>query len=326
MMKKSLLSLFLVFSATAASAEIVESIVARVGDRIITRTEFKERLETELAEIERGAPPDEVEGIKQRRRENLLDDMISELLIRDRAEQIGITVTDAEVQQSVERLKQQYGLDSDEAFEESLQQAGMSRLDMEKRLRETLRSNKLFGRELRARSQLSDRELRKRYDREKERYRMPERAQVREIILLIPDDANETTIQELERRARVAYDRALGGEPFDALVSEFSESPSREQGGDIGLVERGELLPVLDSGVFASDAGSIVGPIRTRYGIHVLSVERRLPSEIPAFDEIKERLREEENEAAFQRDLEAYLENLKQNVLVVVHEDQIPPV
>lgn len=327
-MKKNLLFivLILVSITTIASAEVVEAVIARVGDRIITRSEFQKRLESELRAVENTAPAEQINAIKQRRSEELLEEMISELLIRERADQIGINISDQEIQQSLERLKQQYGIETDEEFEASLRQAGMNRFQMEQRLRETLRSNKLFGRELRARSQLTDRELRRRYDRERERYRLPERANVREMILLIPEDASQARIEELAQRAKRAYERAAAGEPFETLVTEYSDAPSKEEGGNIGLVSRGELLPALDEGVFASDAGTIVGPIQTRFGFHVLSIDQRLPSEVPAFDEIKERLREEESEAAFQRDLEAYLANLRSDMYVVVHEDQIPKV
>ena len=324
MKKHLLLIIILLTCSTGASAEIVEAIVARVGDRIITQSEFADRLESTYQEIEAAAPPGQVEEIKERRKDELLEEMISELLIRERADQIGIEVTEEEIQQSIDRLKNQYGIESDEEFEESLAQAGMNLAQMRARMKETIRSNKLFGRELRARSQLSDRELRKRYDREKERYRLPERAKLREIIILIPEDADAAQIEELERRAKLANERALAGEPFEDLVTEFSDAPSKEEGGEIGIVQKGELLPVLDSGVFESDAGAIVGPIRTRFGFHVLNVQERLPSEVPAFDEVKERLREEESEEAFRRDLDAYIENLKSNSLVVVHEERIP--
>lgn len=327
-MKKNSLLVILVLlcSVTIASAEVVEAIVARVGDRIITRTEFQNRLDRELAEVEANAPPDRVAAIKERRRDELLEEMISELLIRERAEQIGITITDQEVSEAINQLKSQYGITTDEEFEASLSQAGMTPAQMEARLRETLRSNKLFSRELRSRSQLSDRELRKRYERERERYRLPERAEVREIIVLIPEDAEAQQIEQLEARAQQAYERATGGEQFEALVGEYSEAPSKADAGKIGIVTRGELLPTLDSGVFASDAGAIVGPIRTRFGFHILSVDNRLASEVPPFDEIKERLRQEQSDAAFQRDLEAYLENLRNQIFVVVHEERIPQV
>jgi parvulin-like peptidyl-prolyl isomerase len=322
--KNLLLALMTIALALPAAAEMVEAVLARVGDRIITRSEYMRRLSADLEQIERTTPPEAVEARKAERRQSLLDEMISELLIRDRTDRLGMGVSDQEVAQAIERLKAQYGIEGEEEFAASLAQAGMTRLEMESRLRDTLRSNKLFARELRARSELTDRELRRRYEREQERYRRPERARVREIILLIPDTTDSVIVERLETRAREAHERALEGEPFETLVAEYSESPSREEGGAIGVVARGELLPALDQAVFAADAGAVVGPIRTRFGFHLLRIDERIPSEIPAFDEIKERLRREESDAAFQRDLDAYLENLRKEAFVVIHEDRIP--
>ncbi len=327
-MKKNILLAFLVLvlTATVASAEIVESIIARVGDRIITRSEFQQRLQNEIEEIEAKAPPEQVEAIKKQRRTALLDEMISELVMKDRAEQIGVTISDQELNEAIGQLKAQYGIESDEAFIASLEEAGLTIDSMRERLRETIRTKKLIARELRSRSQLGDKELRRRYERERERYRLPERAEVEEIILLIPEDADAPQIEELERRAKQAYDRATAGDEFATLVSEFSEAPSKEEGGKLGIIAKGELLPELNAGVFSSDAGAIVGPIRTRFGFHILRVSKRLPSEVPAFDDIKEQLRKDESQAAYQRDLDAYLQNLRNQIYVVVHEDQIPEV
>jgi parvulin-like peptidyl-prolyl isomerase len=319
-----LLTLLTVAMALPVAAELVEAVLVRVGDRIITRSEYMRRLASDLEQIERTNPPEAVAARKAERPRGLLDEMIAELLIRDRSDRLGMGVSDQEVAQAIERLKAQYGLETEEDFARSLEQAGMTRSEMEARLRDTLRSNKLFARELRARSDLTDRELRRRYEREQERYRRPERARVREIIILIPDATDPVIVERLETRAREAQARAREGEPFEQLVTEYSESPSREDGGAIGVVSRGELLPALDQAVFASDAGAVVGPIRTRFGFHLLRVDERIPSEIPAFDEIKEQLRREESDAAFQRDLDAYLENLRKEAFVVIHEDRIP--
>lgn len=317
--------LLLLFAALPLSAaEIVEGIVARVGDRIITRSQYEARYENARREIAAIFTGSEQEQRLETMKANLLDEMIGELLVRDRADQLELTVTDAEVQEAIDRLKQQYGIESDEQFEESLRQSGLSRAQMETRLRETLLGNKLFGMELRSRAQLSDRDLKARYERDKEQYRLPERARVREIVVLFPEDANPEDRTTLAARAEEAFVRAAGGEDFSALVEEYSDSPSKASGGELGIVGRNELNPALDSGVFRSDAGAVVGPIETRFGYHILFVEERLASEIPSFDQIKERLRAEESDASFQRDLENYLAQLRENTLVVVNAGLLP--
>lgn len=312
------------FAATSVAAELVEAIVARVGDRIVTRSQYVRRLQAGLEEIDRTVPAEQRTARKEAYRRALLEDMISELLIKDRADRLNITVSDAEVKEAIGRLKAQYGISSDEEFEASLQASGLNRREMEARLRETLLTNKVFGRELRSRDDLTDAELRERYEREKEAYRRPERARVREIIVLVPEGADDAAKRAAQARAAEAARRAQAGEAFATLVAQYSDSPTKERDGDLGEITVGELVPALDSGVFASDAGAIVGPVETRFGYHILMVEERLPSQIPSFDAVKERMRKEAGDETFERDLKAYLERLRGEAYVQVMEQNLP--
>lgn len=324
-MKKTLLAL--VFAAAAlpvAAADLVEAIVVRVGDRIITRTQYLKRLYDGMTEIEQSTPPDQVAARKEEMKKNLLNDLIAELLIKDRADRLGLSVTEAEVKEAVARLKQQYGISTDEQFEESLRKSGMTRTEMEARLRDTLITNKVFARELRSRENLTDRELRERYDREKERYRLPERAHLRAIVIPRPEDA--AAAEKARQRAEEVAAQAKTAQDFAALAASVPESVTKEKGGDMGEVARGELLPDLDKAVFNAQPGAVLGPIATKSGWHIVKVESRLPSEIPAFESIKDRLRREVDDEAFQRDYKAYIERLRKEAFIQIHEQNVPKV
>ena len=325
-MKKLTLALTLTLAAaTAGAADLIEAVVVRVGDRIVTRSQYEKRLRDLYNEIEQSTPPELVSQRKDMVRNELTQDLISELLIKDRADRLGITVTQSEIEDAITRLKQQYGITTDEQFEASLRQSGLNRADMEARLRDTLVTNKVFGRELRNRAELDDRELRERYNREKEQYRLPERARLREIVIVKPE--NPAAADEARQRATAAAEqvRATGAD-FAKLASTLSEAGTREKGGDLGEVARGELLAEIDAAVFNAQAGAIVGPIETRSGWHILKVEQRLPSEVPAFESVKDRLRRDATEETFQRDLKAYLESLRKDAFIQIHEQNIPTV
>lgn len=310
---------------SVSATEIIEAVVARVGDRVVTRSQYAKRLSDGLEETTRTTPPDEdVAARKARFEEGLLDVMIEELLIKDRADRLGMSVTPKELTEAVERLKKQYGLVSDAEFEKSLLDSGLSRAEMEARMKDTLITNKVFGRELRSRSEATDKELRERYQREKEQYRIPERARVSEIIVLLPQTPAAGAIAAIEARANEAASRARAGEDFKNLVATYSEAPSKDTGGDLGVINRGDMRARLDTAVFSSAAPAIIGPVRTDIGFHILNLSERLPSEVPGFDSIKERLRKEADEETFQRDLRAYLERLRKETFVDIHTDMIP--
>ncbi|HEV8432123.1 MAG TPA: peptidyl-prolyl cis-trans isomerase [Thermoanaerobaculia bacterium] len=322
-MKKTLLALSIALVATAATAaQVVEAIVIRVGDRIVTRTQYEKRLREGLNEIDQTVPAAQQAAKKAEYRKGLTEDIISELLVKDRADRLGLTVTDPEIKEAVARLKEQYGIRTDQQFDESLKQSGMTRADMEARLRDTILTNKVFSKELRGREDMTDKELRERYDREKEHYRLPERAHLRAIIVTRPDDPAaaakaEQRVNQIAQDARVAPD-------FAKYAASVPENAMKEKGGDMGEVARGELLPDLDKAVFNAQSGDIIGPIATKSGWHILKVEQRLPSEIPAFESVKDKLRKDVTDETFQRDYKVYIERLRKDAYIEIHDKNLP--
>lgn len=323
-MKKTIYTLAVsLLAVTASAGELLEAVVVRVGDRIVTRTQYERRLRETMNEIEHTAPPAQRAELKEKARQGLVDELVSELLIKDRADRLGLSVTEAEVKDAIERLKQQYGIQSDEQFEQSLRSSGLTRAEMEARLRDTLMTNKVFGRELRNRSEATDQELRERYNREKDHYRLPERAHLREIVVLKPEAPGQ--LDEARQRANELAEAARKqGTDFAQLATTMSESGSREKGGDLGEVAKGDLVADLDQAVFNAAAGSVIGPLETQSAWHIIKVEQRLPSEVPAFESIKDRLRQDATEETFERDYKAYIENLRKDAFIQVNREMIP--
>jgi parvulin-like peptidyl-prolyl isomerase len=284
---------------------------------------YERRLRDIFAEADQsGIPADQIATRKKELRRNLVDDLINELLIKDRADRLNITVGDAEIKDAIARLKQQYGITTDAQFDESLKKSGLTRAEMETRLRDTLVTNKVFARELRNREDLDDHELRERYDREKEHYRLPERARLREIVILRPENSAE--VDAARKKADEITASVKGGADFAKTATTVSEAGTKEKGGDLGEVNRGELLPDLDKAVFNAAQGAIIGPIETKSGWHILKVEQRLPSEVPAFESVKDRLRKDASDETFQRDLKAYLDRLRKDAFIQINDQNIP--
>ena len=196
---------------------------------------------------------------------------------------------------------------------------------MEARLRDTLLTNKVFARELRSREELTDRELRERYDREKEHYRLPERAHLREIVVPRPESAGAA--EQMEKRvAQIAADARVAPD-FAKFAAAVPESVTKEKGGDLGEVARGELLPDLDKAVFNGQRGRGDRPDRHEVGMaHPQSRNQRLPSEVPAFESVKDKLRKDVSDETFQRDYKAYIDRLRKDAFIQINEQNVPTV
>jgi parvulin-like peptidyl-prolyl isomerase len=170
---------------------------------------------------------------------------------------------------------------------------------------------------------MSDRELRERYEREKEHFRRPERAQVREIIIA-PKNETAAALSDASARAVQIAARAKQGDDFAALAKEFSDAPTKESGGSLGEVAKGELLSTLDTAIFSAEPNSVIGPIQTRAGFHIMKVEAKLPSELPSFESVKEQLRKDASDETFQRDYKAYIERLRKEAFLQIYEENVP--
>jgi len=78
--------------------------------------------------------------------------------------------------------------------------------------------------------------------------------------------------------------------------------------------------------VFNSTSGAVIGPLESKSGWHILKVEQRLPSEVPAFESVKEKLRKDASDDAWQRDYKAYIDRLRKDAFIQINEENIPTV
>jgi len=158
---------------------------------------------------------------------------------------------------------------------------------------------------------LNDNVLRAIYDANPAQFQVGERAKVRH--MLFRDKA----------RAEEMYRRAKAGEPFEALMKEVG-SRDGEVAADLGDIERGNFVKEFEAAAFAAPAGSVVGPVRTTYGWHVIMVYERKPAGIRSFEEVKPQLLAEQRERAQRDAFEALIAELRKqsNVRILVKAEE----
>lgn len=317
MMRKTFVPLFslaLFFSAfPLGSAELVEKIVARVNDRLITHSEYERRVETALRSPQ--APTDQ-----ERVRQDVLKDLIQEKLLEERAKELAVAATDEEVENAVERIKRQYNLATDAEFDAALKASDITRDDLKKQMRQTITLQKVIGREITSRLEMTDDVLRLEYERQKDAlYKLPEQAHVSEIVVrFTPEDpaARERAVARIEAaRAKVA-----GGTPFTDVAREVSEGNARERGGDLGTVARGELLPGLDAAVFAEPAQEYTAPVLLPGSVHLFHVTERKPAGYRPFPEVREDLQKRLSENLYDKRYGEFIEKLRREAFVKIYD------
>ena len=319
-MKARLLVLLFLFTGGAAfAAELVEKIVARVNDRLITSSEFQKRLEVASHGPKTNADPGSL-------RKNVLDDLIKEKLIEERAKELAVVATDAEVEEAVERVKRQYNLATDSEFDTALAQSNMNREELKRQIRQTITIQKVIGRDVTSKLDMSEDMLRLEYERQKETlYKVPEQARVYEIVLRFSTSdpgGREKALARLEQaRAKIT-----AGAPFGDVAREYSEGNAANRGGDLGMVSRGELLSALDVAVFSDPPQEFPPPVILPASAHLFRVVERKPSGYRPFEEVSEDLKKRIGENLYDKRFAEYIERLRREAFVKVYDPELAKV
>lgn len=154
--------------AGAAEREVVEAILARVNDRVVTVSEFSERLRQDAAQID---PPPTAETIDDFAAQ-LLDNVVNEMVLLERAVEKGIVADDEAIDQYIASLRQETGLEDDAAFAEALRQSFMTVEDLRERYRRSFLIQRASQGETQP-TELTEQEIRDIYEAEKEQFAVP---------------------------------------------------------------------------------------------------------------------------------------------------------
>jgi parvulin-like peptidyl-prolyl isomerase len=299
--------------SSAAAAELVERVLARVGDGIITESAFDARVER--ARKDPQAPAD-----LSKLRLAVLEQMIRQKLIESKAAQLNIAASPEEIDEALERVKSQYNLTSDAEFDRALASNGMDREALRDQLRESLLTNKVLAREVPI--NLNDDALRTEYEKVKEKqYGVPEKARVGEILVRF-DPSDPAAKEAAKKKIDDARARIAGGAPFADVAKETTEGPARDRGGDLGVVSKGDLQPELDQAIFGS-AGAMAGPVELKDGWALLGITDREKASYRPFDDVKEEIRKKMSEDIYDKKFADYLTDLRKSSFVKIFDKDL---
>jgi peptidyl-prolyl cis-trans isomerase SurA len=310
--------LVLAFAALAAavpaagplvSGEIVNRILVHVNSRIITQSQFDARVDQTVKDT--GPPASAAKGEEMKK--GVMDELVNEALLEDRAKELDLVTADAEIEDQIKRLKEQNNVTTDEDFAKALAQSGLTIDRLRDQLRRTVTLQRVVGREVNSKVDLSDDALRVLYEREKETWRVPEKAHLAEILVSNGDDPARAA-----RRAKEASDLIKGGAKFETVVKDYSDGATKGRGGDLGTVAKGELTAEIDKAVFSLPVGSVSDPVGTKFGWHIVKVIEKSPVSYKPFADVKAQLLKREQDTQFQKKLSEYLEKLKSEAVIRV--------
>ena len=277
------------------------SIAATVNGEVV----YTRELDREVAAIARqyGIDLDGEEGRKQREEiaRVLLDQLIEQRLIMQEARRRNATAGEAQIDAALEEIRRNFP--SEAEFQRALQQRALTVQDLRARLRTTLTVQNLQRQVSTA--TVSEEEIRRYYEAHRKEFDRPEQVRVRHILV------------DTEELARLVQARLARGERFEDLARQLSRDPgSKEQGGDLGFVARGQLVSEFEAAAFALRPGQISPIVKTQYGYHIIQGVERRPAQPGTLEEAREQIRRRLLGQKQEADFTAWLKKVKESATI----------
>jgi peptidyl-prolyl cis-trans isomerase SurA len=307
-------------AVSSAEGKVVEEIVARVNNEVITRSEFEHsKLSAEddaKQDCQNRCTPEQLKTLIEDTQKNALRNLIDQSLLVQRAKDMGISV-EPEVIKQLDQIRIENKLPSMEALEEAVSKQGLNWEDFKNNIRSGLLTKKVISSEVGSHISVPKDEIQKYYDEHKQEFMRPEQVALRSIEVNTAGK-EATEVAELKKKADTALKRIKDGEEFGEIAKRYSDGATAKQGGYLGQYKRGELSRELEDTVFKMKKNGLTDVMETKQGFLIIQV-------LEHYDEGEQSLSKVENEIMdklytqrMEPALRDYLKTLREQSYVVI--------
>jgi len=160
---------------------------------------------------------------------------------------------------------------------------------------------------------VTDEDAKKYYEANKDKFKDGEKIQVSHILV------------ETEAEANDALAKLQAGADFAALAKEKSKCPSKDKGGDLGPISKGQTVPEFENAAFALQVGQLSPVVKSQFGYHIIKVTEKQPEKLLSFDEVKEQLKQMLLTDKQKERFDSIIKDLKDRNKVVIYKDLLMP-
>lgn len=303
-----------------SEGKVIEEIVARVNNEVITRSELEHSKvtaeEDAKQDCQNRCTPEQLKQITEDSQKNALRNLIDQSLLVQRAKDMSISV-EPDVIKQLDQIRIENKLDSLEALEKAVESQGLNWEDFKNNIRNGLLTKKVISSEVGSHISIDKEEIQKYYDAHKQDFIRPEQVALRSIEINTAGK-DEAEVAELKKKADTALKRIKDGEDFGEIAKRYSDGATAKQGGYLGQYKRGELSKQLEDVVFKMKKNDLTDVMETKQGFLIMQVlehyDEGQQSLAKVENEIMDKLYTERMEPA----LREYLKTLREQSYVVV--------
>jgi peptidyl-prolyl cis-trans isomerase SurA len=335
-----------------SAAQVVEEIIARVNNQIVTHSEFVRSKDTLRDEVKQQAPND-ADKLYAEREKDVLRDLIDQQLLLEKGKDLGISA-DTDLIKQLDQMRKDMKLETMEALEKEAEKQGVSWEDFKQTQRNQIITRKVIGEEVGGHLAISKDEIDKFYEEHKNEMEQPELIRLSEILVAPktaapaaaapapsapapPADPNAApqaqpanppaddaakqaadaaSLSAAETKANDLLKQIRDGGSFEDIAKKSSDGPSAADGGVLGVFKRGQLAKELEDKTFAMKVGDVTDVIRTKQGYVILKVDDHQMAGIPTLKDALPKIQDALYYQKLQPALRAYLTKLREDAYI----------
>ena len=307
-------------AVSPTEGRVVEEIVARVNNEVITRSEFERSKvtaeEDAKADCQNRCTQEQLKTRIDDLQKNALRDLIDQSLLVQRAKDMGISV-EPDVIKQLDQIRIENKLPSMEALEEAVSKQGLNWEDFKNNIRNGLLTKKVIGSEVGSHINVPKEDIQKYYDEHKAEFVRPEQVALRSIeVNTAGKDATE--IADLKKKADTALKRIQDGEDFGEIAKRYSDGATAKQGGYLGIYKRGELSKELEDTVFKMKRNDLTEVMETKQGFLIIQVLEHYDEGEQSLAKVENEINEKLYSQRMEPALREYLKTLREESYVVI--------
>lgn len=314
---------------SAVEGDILEQVLVKVNGDIITKTDLEARQIATLRQKNPTLRTTDEAALKAALVDvtpGVIVDAVDELLMVQRGKELGYTMSNEQFASIIENIKKENKIESDDQLADALKQEGMTMADLRKQLERQMLISRVQQTEIMAKLQVTDTELKIYYEANKNSFSTVPQVTLREMLFAVPVNPQGVNVaQDDEAKAKAEEVRAklVAGEAFPRLAADFSDSPSKANGGLVGPISRDALSPELQKAIAGLKPGDLTPVLRTERGYQLLKLETSSDTTIKPFEEAKDEIADRIANEKRVGEYEKYITRLRADAIIDWKNDEI---
>ena len=287
--------------------------IAIVNGSVITSEEFNRELsQVKQRSLQHGQELSSIqlEDIRNKILENLID---FELLFQE-SRNNEIKVEKEAVDSQMKLLKQKFSNDTE--FKNFLSELNLSESALKLKIEKGIAIQKLIETQIAQKIKISDKESKVFYDTKPDLFKQPEQIKASHILIKVEPDADEMKKSEAKQKIKNIQQKLNKGEDFATLAKEFSEGPSKNNGGDLGYFQRGQMVKPFEDVAFALKTEDVSDIVETQFGYHIIKVVDKKPEKTIAYENVKKDLAQHLKQEKTNQEVKIYIQKLREKAKI----------